>query len=189
MAQRREIPELWGKLLESKGISSLRHLAREADVAPTSVSRLVHGDGESADATIHAIAEVLGVDLPTMYRLAGQGAPEAAPYVPPAEANRLTARQRRAIDDLIRAITAGREDEDDATQTEDAQGNGEDVPGVGDRTPMSLDQARRVRDDPAAFGDQNRRGDMDRRQREADSRPLDELLDLAADKGDRMDDD
>lgn len=60
---RRVTPEPWKSLMERKGISSLRHLAREADLANPSVSRLVHGDGTSQDDTIRRVAEVLGLDL------------------------------------------------------------------------------------------------------------------------------
>ena len=76
-----------------------------------------------------------------------------------------------------------------AQASEDQAGSHPDVRAVRPGAPMSLDEARRIKKDPAAFGDQPRRGDMDRRQREADQKPLEELLDLAADKGDRMDDD
>ena len=34
MAQRRELPELWDSIMERKGISSLRHLARSRTSAP-----------------------------------------------------------------------------------------------------------------------------------------------------------
>lgn len=158
---RRVTPEPWKSLMERKGISSLRHLGREADLANPSVSRLVHGDGTSQDDTIRRVAEVLGLDLPAMYKLIGDEHPEAAPYVPPAEANRLTTRQRRAIDDLIRAITAEREEEDDATQAETQAGRDPDVQGARDRAPMSTEQQQAV----------------------LDSRPVKDLMGLAADKG------
>lgn len=113
---RRETPEPWKTLMERRGIGSLRHLAREAGVSNPAVTRLVHGDGVSQDETIRRVADALGLDLPTMYAHVGMESPEAEPYVPPAEANRLTARQRRAIDEMIRAIVAEREDDDAGTQ-------------------------------------------------------------------------
>ena len=96
-----------------------------------------------------------------MYKLFGYDSPEAAPYVPPAESNRLTTRQRRAIDDLIRAIAAEREEEDDATQAENEAGRDPDVQGARDRAPMSAEQQQDV----------------------LDSRPVKDLMGLAADKG------
>lgn len=48
-----------------------------------------------------------------------------------------------------------------AQASEDQAGSHPDVQGTRDRTPIDLAQARRVKDDPAAFGDQARRGDLD----------------------------
>ena len=132
---RRDTPEPWKTLMERRGIGSLRHLARLADLSPATLSRAVHGDSVPNDETVRAVADALGIGLPDTYTLFGGESPDAAPYVPPAEANRLTARQRRAIDEMIRAITAGREDEDDATQTEDEAGHGQGVPGAGIEPP------------------------------------------------------
>ena len=154
MAQRRELPELWDKILEGKGISSLRHLARVTNLSPATLSRAVHGDSEPSDDTVRTVADALGLELPAAYKLFGDDSPEAAQYVPPAEANRLTTRQRRAIDDLIRAITAEREeDEEDATQAEDEAGRDPDVQGARDRAPMSPDYYALAADDSPSEGD------------------------------------
>lgn len=48
-----------------------------------------------------------------------------------------------------------------AQASEDQAGSHPDVQSTRDRTPIDLAQARRVKDDPAAFGDQPRRGEMD----------------------------
>lgn len=58
-----------------------------------------------SDDVLQAFAEVFpGLTLPELRRLAGSPMGEGAPYEPPAEANRLTGRQRRAVDEIIRAI-------------------------------------------------------------------------------------
>lgn len=108
---RRETPAEWQALMRARGISSLRMLAVKAGVSSPAATRLVHGDTSSSDETIAAVAEALGVPLARIYELVGVSAAEAKPYSPPAEASRLTDRQRRAIDEIIRSIVAATEEE------------------------------------------------------------------------------
>lgn len=68
-------------------------------------ARYLRGDhGLPDEATLVAFADVLRVPLSTLRRAAGLPADETAPYTPPAEASRLTRRQRRAVDEIIRAM-------------------------------------------------------------------------------------
>jgi transcriptional regulator with XRE-family HTH domain len=68
-------------------------------------ARYLRGDhGLPDEATLIAFADVLHVSLSTLRRAAGLPADETAPYTPPAEASRLTRRQRRAVDEIIRAM-------------------------------------------------------------------------------------
>jgi transcriptional regulator with XRE-family HTH domain len=68
-------------------------------------ARYLRGDhGQPDEATLVAFAEVLRVSLSTLRRAAGLPADETAPYSPPSEASRLTRRQRRAVDEIIRAM-------------------------------------------------------------------------------------
>lgn len=69
----------------------------------------------------------------------------------------------RTIPLMVDGLSRDHEEEEarHASQAEDQEGSHPDVPGTRHRTPIDLAQARRVKDDPAAFGDQPRRGDMD----------------------------
>ena len=106
MARRREVPEPWKTLMAQHGISSIRQLSQKSGVSAPAISRLMHREGRQEDDTIVRVATTLGLDLDKAYGLAGVTAPEAKPYTPPAEAHRLNERQRKAIDELIRATVA-----------------------------------------------------------------------------------
>lgn len=107
MARRLDVPEPWRTLMDRKGIPSARQLALRSGVSQPAIGRLLHREGRQEDDTIIRVADTLGLDLSEAYELAGVDAPEAKPYVPPPEAHRLNERQRRAIDELIRATVAG----------------------------------------------------------------------------------
>lgn len=59
-----------------------------------------------SEKTLEGLAEVTRVSVRRLRRAAGAAVGEAKPYQPPAEANRLTQRQREALDHLIKAIVA-----------------------------------------------------------------------------------
>jgi hypothetical protein len=68
-------------------------------------ARYLRGDhGAPDEATLRAFAAVLGVPMAALRRSAGLPADDTTPYVPPIEASRLTRRQRRAVDEVIRAM-------------------------------------------------------------------------------------
>jgi hypothetical protein len=68
-------------------------------------ARYLRGDhGTPDEATLVAFADVLGVPLRTLRTAANLPDESVDPYVPPAEASRLTRRQRRAVDEIIRAM-------------------------------------------------------------------------------------
>lgn len=92
--------------MDQHGISSIRQLSQKSGVSAPAISRLMHREGRQEDDTIVRVATTLGLDLDKAYGLAGVSAPEARPYTPPAEAHRLNERQRKAIDELIRATVA-----------------------------------------------------------------------------------
>lgn len=171
---------------------SSREIENRADkagqkVSYAAVSRYLNGNhpAKPSAQVLEAFAAVFGTDVNRLRAAAGQG-PVSDRFELPPEADMLDPDERRAVVNLVR-VMARRKAEDDATQAEDQAGHHPDVQSTRDRTPIDLAQARRVKDDPAAFGDQPRRGDLDRQQ-EADNRPLDDLLGYAADKGKRMDD-
>lgn len=68
-------------------------------------ARYLRGDhGVPDEQTLVALAEILGVPLRRLREAAALPSEATAPYVPPAEASRLTRRQRRAVDEIIRAM-------------------------------------------------------------------------------------
>lgn len=57
-----------------------------------------------SEKTLEGLAEVTPVSLRRLRRAVGAAEGEATPWSPPAEANRLTIRQREALEQLIKAI-------------------------------------------------------------------------------------
>jgi transcriptional regulator with XRE-family HTH domain len=92
------------------GRLSARAVARAARAQGHSLNhdtaaRYLRGDhGRPDEATLVALAEVLDVSLAQLRAAAGLPSELTDPYVPPAEASRLTRRQRLAVDELIRAM-------------------------------------------------------------------------------------
>lgn len=150
-------------------------------------------------ATLDAFAQVFGIPVEDLEAAATHSAGD--PFQADPSADLLTPPQRTAVNEIIRLLAESNKGANHDREAEPQQGpeassqehERTDRPEDGSTPrrggPIDLAQARRVKDDPAAFGDQNRQGELDRRQQEADQKPLEELLDLAADKGDRMDED
>lgn len=113
---RRSIPQPWMDLMTPRGLTSIRRLAERAGLSHTAVNDVVHGDAKKpAHETLAGIADALDVPLADVYELAGRSEPRAAAWTPPAEANLLTIRQRRAIEDLIRSIVLSEAEERDGS--------------------------------------------------------------------------
>lgn len=105
MAQARQIPDAWKILMDRRAISSVRQLAMRAGVSHVTVNRLVYADPFFAtEETLQAVADALGVPFDTVYQLAGRRVKGAEPWIPPAEAARLTLEQRKVLDQLIRTM-------------------------------------------------------------------------------------
>jgi len=89
---------------------SARELSRRArerghTLNHDTVARYLRGaHGVPDEATLVALADVFGVPLRRLRHAAGLPSESVGPYVPPAEASRLSSRQRRAVDELIRAM-------------------------------------------------------------------------------------
>jgi len=89
---------------------SARAIARDAQDRGYSLNhdtaaRYMRGDhGLPDETTLQALADVLGVPMTKLRAAAGLPSEIATPYVPPDEANRLNRRQRRAVDEIIRAM-------------------------------------------------------------------------------------
>lgn len=92
------------------GRLSARSLARAARAAGFTLNhdtaaRYLRGDhGRPDEETLRAFANVLPVQLSELRIAADLPAEETEPYQPPAEASRLSRRQRRAVDEIIRAM-------------------------------------------------------------------------------------
>ena len=71
-------------------------------------ARYLRGEhGKPDEATLRAFSTVLGIPLGALRRAASLPADVTEPYQPPAEADRLNRRQRRAVDEVIRAMLQG----------------------------------------------------------------------------------
>lgn len=81
------------------------------------VDRIMNGIGQPKVETVDKIAHALGIPVERAREAAGKPRGTARPYTPPAEANLLDERQRRAIDELIRAFvhTEGHTDDTDTS--------------------------------------------------------------------------
>ena len=92
------------------GRLSARSIAREAKAAGFSlnhdtVARYLRGDhGRPDEPTLRAFAAVLKIPLGRLRDAAELPSDAIDPYVPPTEASRLTRRQRKAVDEIIRAM-------------------------------------------------------------------------------------
>lgn len=89
---------------------SARAIARTArdrghSINHDTAARYLRGDhGRPDEATLVAFADVLRIPLAKLRTAANLPAEQTAPYSPPPEASRLTRRQRRAVDEIIRAM-------------------------------------------------------------------------------------
>lgn len=88
----------------------LAELAQRAghDISHATLNRLRQGTYATrpSDASIRAIAYLADVSENVAFAAAAVTAPAAVVYQPPAEAQRMTTRQRKALDELIRAFAA-----------------------------------------------------------------------------------
>jgi len=94
----------------NSGKLSARSLARAAQAAGFTLNhdtaaRYLRGDhGRPDEVTLVALSKVLRIPLARLRAAAALPAGETEPYRPPAESSRLSRRQRRAIDEIIRAM-------------------------------------------------------------------------------------
>jgi transcriptional regulator with XRE-family HTH domain len=89
---------------------SARLIARRAKAAGytlnhDTVARYLRGDhGRPDEPTLVAFSAILGVPLATLRSAADLPSELVEPYLPPAEASRLSRRQRKAVDEIIRSM-------------------------------------------------------------------------------------
>lgn len=103
---------------------SRREIARKTGVAPETINRIMRDEGDPDAATVDKIAHALKLDVQKAREAVDKPRGESSPYEPPAEANLLDERQRRAVDEIIRVIVAsqGVGNAVETTQEQDAPG-------------------------------------------------------------------
>lgn|GEM_PF-6362272 len=103
---RKDLPEEWAELLTAAGFRSVRGVALAADLSAQAVWRLIDKTGRSSDDTVQAVAAVLSTTPGHIYSLIGVRAPAAdlGPYIPPEGSERLSQKERAALDTLIRLM-------------------------------------------------------------------------------------
>jgi transcriptional regulator with XRE-family HTH domain len=112
---KRVTPEPWANAMVEAGAvdprnperASMSQLAKMAGVHTTTIAGLVFGDRETELQVIEQVARALKVGVETVSEWAGKPRTVEAPYTPPKEADLLNQRQRQALDELIKSITAG----------------------------------------------------------------------------------
>ncbi len=102
------------RLQQAKGQRSIDDIAAQArrlghPIDRSAVAKFLAGQAgpRPRPSTLEALAAGFGVDVRELRLLAGQPPGEAGPYVPTPESASLTREQRRAIDQLIKAIVRG----------------------------------------------------------------------------------
>jgi transcriptional regulator with XRE-family HTH domain len=84
---------------------SRRALAEGHALNHDTAARYLRGDhGTPDETTLLAFSSVLGISMRDLRAAADLPSETTAPYAPPPEASRLTRRQRRAVDEIIRAM-------------------------------------------------------------------------------------
>ncbi|WP_436702159.1 helix-turn-helix domain-containing protein [Nocardioides sp. BYT-33-1] len=93
------------------GRPSWNQLAEIAEVSTSTITAMVSGGRATSATTIRKVAGALGVSPEEVSRWLGRSRPVSDPYEPPAEADLLTPRQRKALTELIRAFVSDEQDE------------------------------------------------------------------------------
>ena len=111
-----EVPEPWASRMVECGFTdprylddrpSMTRLGERIGIHTTTISSAIHGRRRASAATVSALVEALGPDVAGWL-----GAGQAAAWTPPAEAALLTDRQRKAVEELIRAMAEQRQESD-----------------------------------------------------------------------------
>jgi transcriptional regulator with XRE-family HTH domain len=96
------IPPQWLRVMEARGLSTIRRLAQAAGVSPQTIKRMVQGEGDTSERTIEAVADVLFEgDRNQVWRLLGEAPRDYTDWALPDEARLLTPKQRDAVRAVI----------------------------------------------------------------------------------------
>ena len=137
----------------------MTRLAELAGLSVETVRQTLYGGRDPSPATVRALADALRLDVRRVSEWAGQARSVVESYKPPQEADLLTKRERKAINDLIRAITATRGERREEPQQGPRGPSGSGSGGRGapiEPSPESMDKLRKLngedtnrsRDDP-----------------------------------------
>lgn len=99
------IADLLHQLMDRDQLTQ-RELAKELDVAPATVHRLLNGLSVPQEHTLVRISRVTGMPIVEVRRLAGRSLGAAEPFVLPEEANQLTPRERAVVCELVWTLLA-----------------------------------------------------------------------------------
>lgn len=108
------IPERWAARLVQRGYvdrrgtsgaPSLSALADACGTSTTTISNAITGRRTTSAEVVNALVKALGPDVADWL-----GVPRPSAWEPPAEASLLTDRQRKAVEEIIRAMTERREE-------------------------------------------------------------------------------
>lgn len=116
MSTERELPYRWAERLIARGFTdrrtdhqyarpSLGALSDATGVHQTTLKSAITGTRKPSVETVQRLMRALGDDVAGWL---GQG--RVVEWIPPAEASLLTDRQRKAVEEIIRAMTERRED-------------------------------------------------------------------------------
>lgn len=108
---RREAPEPWASAMKAagavdprNGAPSMNTLAKMSNTHTSTITAMIFSDKNTEQPVVDRVAEALGVDVRIVSQWAGRTRTVRDPYVPPVEADMLTARQRRAVSELIKSM-------------------------------------------------------------------------------------
>lgn len=109
MSMDNELPQQWAERLIARGFTdrrsttprpSLGALAEATGLHISTLSSAITGKRQPSMGTVNRLVKALGADVAEWLDL-----PRMSPWTPPAAASLLTDRQRKAIDELILAMT------------------------------------------------------------------------------------
>ena len=103
------VSDLVSAALAKQGLSARQLAVRAREAGHTlnhdTAARYARGDhGTPDEATLVALSDILGISMKDLRKAADLPSESTAPYTPPPEASRLSRRQRRAVDEIIRAM-------------------------------------------------------------------------------------
>lgn len=105
-----DIPDPWHTAMEKAGTYSFRDLSAKTGLGTSTVSALIYGRTASSERTMQTVADSLRLPVTTIREWASAARGEREPFVLPAEANRLTRKDREAVLAVVRQLAAARAD-------------------------------------------------------------------------------